>query len=95
MYAQVMWLRPREGMTGLEEHFDREDSGSFRFLPDPSRGGKPVTGETLTLPRTNSQFSLRGKKAEEGDFLDSGSIKWVGWGSMWRVGSTSGVACGG
>ena len=49
----VMWLRPREGMTGLEEHFDREDSGSFRFLPDPARGGKPVTGETLTLPRTN------------------------------------------
>ena len=48
-----MWLRPREGMTGLEEHFDRHDSRSFRFLPDPAGSGKPVTGETLVLPRTN------------------------------------------
>ena len=48
--TQVMWLRPREGMTGLEEHFDRDDRKNFRFLTDTS-SGKPVTGETLTIPR--------------------------------------------
>ena len=64
----VMWLRPRQGMTGLEEHFDREDSNSFRFLPDPS-SGKPVTGETLTLPRTSVSDSglyfCMGKTSED------------------------------
>ena len=50
--TQVMWLRPRHGMTGLEEHFDRNDSQNFRFLKDPATG-KPVTGGTLTIPKTD------------------------------------------
>ena len=48
--TQVMWLRPREGMTGLEDHFDRDARENFRFLTEPT-SGKPVTGETLTIPR--------------------------------------------
>ena len=56
--TQVMWLRPREGMTGLEDHFDRDARENFRFMMDPV-SGKPVTGETLTLPREafNSHIS--------------------------------------
>ena len=64
----------REGMTGLEEHFDRDDRKNFRFLEDPVTG-KPATGETLTIPRANANDSglyfCIGKTSE--DFSAPGS----------------------
>ena len=54
--TQVMWLRPKQGMTGLEEHFDRNDKQNFRFLKDPATG-RPVTGGTLTIPKTAASDS--------------------------------------